>query len=108
MTNESSSTQELAAAAHQAQHGAPRAAKPTSKTNRKKAAPKGRKGAKKTVAQKPTTKNSAAGRPSSKKMAVLDLLRRKGGATLQEIAKATGWPTRSGDSLAARSASAWQ
>jgi hypothetical protein len=75
----------------------------TSKANRnaKKAAPKAtskaskpaKKSAKATT--KAARKTSAAGRANSKKTAVLDLLRRKDGATMSEIAKATGWQNHS-------------
>ena len=65
--------------------------------------PESAEGAKKSPG-KPATKKAAKpaeekvsrqGRANSKKMAVLDLLRRKDGATLAEIAKATGWQNQS-------------
>jgi hypothetical protein len=56
-------------------------------------APKGTKAAK--PAGKPSKKGKVpkpvAAREGSKKADVLDLLRRKGGCTLAEIMKATGW-----------------
>ena len=89
MTNtESTATPEPAAAAPQAAHVAPRKARPTTKARTRKAAPKAQKRAK---AAKPAAKRAAAAHQDTKKAAVLDLLQRKGGATLPEIAKATGW-----------------
>jgi hypothetical protein len=61
-------------------------------------APKGAKGAPKKakVAKAARTKEGAAvPREFSKKAIVLDMLRRKEGATLTEIAKATGWQNHS-------------
>jgi hypothetical protein len=42
-----------------------------------------------------TAKTKDAARPGSKKDIVLKLLRREGGATLAELAKATGWQNHS-------------
>ena len=63
-------------------HDAP--AKPSSKkgTSPKKAAPKG---------PKATKAAKAAPRDGSKQAEVLDLMRRKQGATLAEVMKLTGW-----------------
>ena len=62
-------------------HVAPEAAK-----MRKKAG-KGQK----RVTARPGARKAAPARDGSKKAAVLDLMRRKQGATLQEIMRATGW-----------------
>jgi len=106
MKNEASTTTEAAAVAEQAAPVAPDKAPSTKKANPKKNAPKGPKAAKgaKKAATKPAPKKAAKaaeekvshqGRANSKKTAVLDLLRRKDGATLPEIAKATGWRNHS-------------
>lgn len=58
------------------------------RASRKKSAPKATKGA-----NKPAAKDEA--RAGSKKQIVLDLLCRKNGATLAEIAKATDWQNHS-------------
>ncbi len=87
---------------------APKQATSTRKVSQKKAAPKAT-GARKTAApkaakpaskkaSKPATKKASTGsvpREFSKKAIVLDLLRRKDGATMGEIAKATGWANHS-------------
>ena len=65
-----------------------------SKAAKAKPAPKTAKAAKKTPAGK-TAKVKNATRPGSKKDIVLKLLRREGGATLAELAKATGWQSHS-------------
>jgi len=75
--------------------GAPKAQK-----NAKKAAPKmeAKSAPKKQAKEKATSKKAstaAAPREGSKKEIVLDLLRRKGGATMAEIAKATDWQNHS-------------
>jgi hypothetical protein len=67
--------QEAATPAPKAPKGAPKKAKPTKAAKAKDAAPEAREGSKKSI--------------------VLDLLRRKGGATLAEIAKATDWQNHS-------------
>ncbi len=54
-----------------------------------------KKSAAKVTAKASSAKVSGKGRANSKKVAVLDLLRRKDGATLGEIAKATGWQNHS-------------
>jgi len=112
MTTETSTTAEAAAVAEQA---APVAPKQAPSTKGKNDAPKGRKAAKKAAAKKdakPAGKNPAKkqAKPASKKAAtkeapvprefskkaiVIDLMRRKDGATLAEIAKATDWQSHS-------------
>ena len=67
--------QEAATPAPKAPKGAPKKAKATKAAKAKDAAPEAREGSKKSI--------------------VLDLLRRKGGATLAEIAKATDWQNHS-------------
>jgi hypothetical protein len=67
--------QEAATPAPKAPKGAPKKAKATKAAEAKDAAPEAREGSKKSI--------------------VLDLLRRKGGATLAEIAKATDWQNHS-------------
>jgi hypothetical protein len=69
-------------------------AKPKAKAaSPKKGAKAGKKPAK--PASKKATKEDAVPRESSKKAIILDLLRRKQGATLAEIGKATGWQAHS-------------
>lgn len=78
-----------------AQHGAPgatEAAASRRQTTPAKKAPKRPKGARKAKAEK---KPKPAAREGSKKAEVLALMRRKGGATLKEIMKATGWQAHS-------------
>ena len=117
--NEATQT-EAAAVAEQSANAAPEQAASTKKATSKKGAPKGQKAAKKAAAKKdakpasrpaakkdakPASKKAskaAAPKPEksqpregSKKQIVLDLLRRKDGATMAEIAKATGWQNHS-------------
>ncbi|HTX35413.1 MAG TPA: DUF3489 domain-containing protein [Bryobacteraceae bacterium] len=72
------SRKKAATSAHQGRQGASKTAKATKTTRAKKNAPK-----------------AAVPREFSKKSVVLDLLRRKGGATLAEIMTATGWQAHS-------------
>ncbi|HZT29261.1 MAG TPA: DUF3489 domain-containing protein [Gemmataceae bacterium] len=111
MTNETSTTTETAAVAEQGANVAPEKAASTKKASSKKSAPKGQKAAKKAAAKKeakPATKKAAkketkpaarekatakasAPREGSKKQIVIEMMRRKEGATMAEIAKATAW-----------------
>ncbi len=94
MTNEAASTETQATAV--AAHGAPEKAPSKKGTSQNRNARKGQKPAKKTA--KPASKKASKAAPpkdqareGSKKQIVLDLLGRKDGATLAEIAKATNW-----------------
>ena len=94
---------EPAAAAPQPKYVAPKAASRTTTPTPKKKAPTAHKRAKvakpaaKKATGKPAPKAAAApaAPPDNKKAMILDLLHRKGGATLAEIAKATGWQNHS-------------
>ncbi len=121
MTNETAATTstETAAVAEQGANVAPKKANSKKDASQKKGAPKATKGAKK-ASPKPTTnkkpakvaktaevakpatkkaskarKEAATPREDSKKQIVLDLLKRKNGATLDEIMKATDWQKHS-------------
>ena len=111
MTTEANTT-ETAAAAEQAAPVAPEQATSTKKASSKKGAPKAKKGAskkepkpaatKKAVKKetKPASKKASKAkdgqpREGSKKQIVIDMMRRKEGATLAEIAKATDWQNHS-------------
>ena len=88
--------QKLATPAPETAQGAPDAAKATTTATPASDAPKPKKGAKSAKPKATKTGKSAAGaREGSKKAMVLDLLRRKDGATLAEIAKATDWQNHS-------------
>ncbi len=103
-TTEITATTTNATAATQGTNSTPTKATSTRKASQKKAAPKA-KGARKTG--KPATKKASKAatkkakteasvpREFSKKAIVLDLLRRKDGATMGEIAKATEWQRHS-------------
>ncbi|HZT29513.1 MAG TPA: DUF3489 domain-containing protein [Bryobacteraceae bacterium] len=112
MKNEASTTTESAAVAEQAAPVAPEQAPSTKTIKAKKNAPKGQKAAKGTkTAAKPASKKAAKkqAKPASKKAAkdaavprefskkaiVIEMMRRKEGATLAEIAKATDWQPHS-------------
>lgn len=116
MTNaEATTTQETAAGAKTGATVAPKDDTSTKAASRKKGAPQGKKSAKKAAPEKavkpeskpagkkatrsdakPVRKKAARAARSeacggSKKQIVIDLLRRKDGATVAEIAKATSW-----------------
>jgi hypothetical protein len=117
MSNEASTTTtETAAAAEQGARVAPEQPASTKKATPKKTAPKGQKtargtkpAAKKQIkpaskkaakketkpARKKAAKTEAVPREFSKKAIVIEMMRRKDGATLLEIAKATGWAKHS-------------
>lgn len=117
MTTENTETNDTAAAvAEQGANVAPEQAPLTKKASSKKGAPKGQKTAKGTASKKaikPAAKKEAKAaskkaskaasptpergqpREGSKKQVVLDLLSRKGGATMGEIAEVTGWQNHS-------------
>ena len=104
---EATTTTETAAVAEQGAQVAPEKAPSKKGASKKGGAPKAKKAPK--SAAKPASKKEA--KPASKKTAkakdasvprefskkaiVLDLLRRKEGATMAEIAKATGWQNHS-------------
>jgi hypothetical protein len=97
---ETTTATQAAAAAEAGAPVAPKATKATRKATAKKGAPKAKKAAKaaKPATAKTSTKKAATAavpREFSKKAVVLDLPRRKGGATMPEIMKATDWQPHS-------------
>jgi hypothetical protein len=111
-TNAASTTTETAAVAEQGAKTAPEQATSKGKAGKKKGAPKAQKTARKPAAKKagkadaeksakpaskktPKAKDAATPREGSKKQTVLLLLARKDGATMAEIADATGWQKHS-------------
>jgi hypothetical protein len=113
-TAEAAAVTETAGVAEQGAASAPPKASSKKDASQKKNAPRGPQTAKKAVARrqaksapkakattkkasKPVIANKEAGEPrdGGKKAMILELLRRKGGATLAEIAKATQWQNHS-------------
>lgn len=103
---DATTTTEAAAVAEQGAQTAPKQAASKGKASKKKGAPTGQKTAGKPAASKKAAKATAkkeakrasknsVPREFSKKNIVLDLLRRKDGATMAEIAKATDWQNHS-------------
>jgi len=93
-TTETTSSTQAAAVAAQAAPVAPKKAAATRKPTAQKGAARGRKGARKATTEKPTAKKSAKAavpREFSKKAIVINMLKAKTGATLDEIMQATGW-----------------
>ena len=82
--------QEYVAAKKTAQ-GAPETATATKDASPKKGAPKAAKGAKKTAKKAKPAAEPKAPREGTAKATVIAMLQRKGGATLDEIMKITGW-----------------
>jgi hypothetical protein len=99
MTNTSTTATEAAAVAAPAAQGAPKKAASKKGAKPEKKTPTAKRGAKQAAPRKAaaTRKASPAAVPreGSKKQIVLDLLRRKDGATMAELAKATGWANHS-------------
>jgi len=96
-------TDTAAVVAAQGEHVAPEKASSKKGASQKKGAPKGHKAAKKATPKKPAKtpskkaskpaarKKTSGARAGGKKAEVIAMLQRKSGATLDEIAKATGW-----------------
>ncbi len=106
MTNaEASTAAGTAAVTAQGAAVTPAPAKGTTKASQKKVAPKAKTGAKPAAAKTPAPASKQAkpaakvrkpeARDGSKKSAVIELLRRKEGATAAEIAKITKWQAHS-------------
>lgn len=96
MTNELPTTVDTAHAAPEAANVAPKTPTATRRASTKKTAPRAKRGAKRAKAAASRTatktkKTASAPRPDSKKTAILELMRRKDGATLPEIMRFTGW-----------------
>lgn len=114
-TAETTETTAADPVAEQGAQGAPEQAAAKKGASKKKGAPKAAKGAKKAApkkqakaapkqakekaagkkASKPAKKEPTEAREGSKKAIILELLRRKDGATMAQIAKATDWQNHS-------------
>ena len=101
---EASTTENTAVVAEQGATVAPEKAPSKKAATTKKNAPKAKKGAKKASPKKPAkdtakkapkAKAPAVPREFSKKEIILDLMRRKDGATLAELMQATSWQAHS-------------
>jgi hypothetical protein len=92
-SNETSSTTQAAAVAAQAAPVAPKKAAATRKPTAQKGAPKAKKAARAATKKTSTKKvcTAAVPREFSKKAIVINMLKAKTGATLDEIMQATGW-----------------
>lgn len=91
----SENAKEPPAAAAQGAPVAPAKAAPRKRPTTKKNAPQAKRGAKKAARRSKAAKPAATPSAGSKKAIVMDLLKRKQGATLADIAKATGWQDHS-------------
>jgi hypothetical protein len=97
-TDASTTTKQTATAASQGASVATAMPTATKKATTKTGAPKAKQGAKKAARKAAARKKGAmvsVPREFSKKAIVLDLLRRKNGATMAEITKATHWQNHS-------------
>jgi hypothetical protein len=101
---EATTTENAAAVAAQGASIAPEKATSKKDASPKKNAPKAKKGVNKANAKKPVkdaakkapkSKSAAVPREFSKKEIILDLIRRKEGATLAELMAATSWQAHS-------------
>lgn len=98
MTNEAATTENLVNKAAVAAGVIPapeQDASKTKKATKKASKPAAKKEAKPATKKAPKAKDTATPREGSKKQTVLLLLARKGGATMAEIADATGWQKHS-------------
>jgi septal ring-binding cell division protein DamX len=101
MTNISTTATEAAAVAEQGATNAPSKASSKKGTSQKKGAPRAKKNAKQAAPRKRAAATNKKASPAavprefSKKAIVLDLLRRKDGATMTEIIAKTDWQAHS-------------
>jgi hypothetical protein len=97
-TNEANTPRQTAAVAAQGAQVAPEKAAPGEAARKKKGALQGQQRAKKakpaakrSVPKKERPAKKPVARPGSAKANVIEMIQRKGGATLEEIMKETGW-----------------